>query len=709
MFVEHRFFKRSMSVAALSLVAVALSAPAQATTKVNTSHWRCRFCPFPSGPTGQVTVGIGAVSANSPKFGEYSDLDQNGPFLGLDADLTYYGKDAAWWNLTARNLGLEDRSVEVTGGTQGKYKVDLGYDEIVHHESAGEDTPFQGTGTAGLTLPSNWQRANTTQGMTALRQDLHSVDIGTKRQRFWVGIKVPNVSHWNYSLDFHQEHRTGTKITGAAFLNTTSLLPEPVNYDTNRVDAGVGYHTDVWQLNLGYMGSFFQDKWQDFYWSNPFTAITPGSDTGQMSTPPDNQFHQIHLSGIYRFSRRASFAGNMAWGRMTQDQNFGSVTTNAQLSPVSLPRNSADAKVDTFNANGRLVVNPPIQRLSLVWSFRVDQRHNKTPSDAFQQVVADSYLGSTVTNHPLSYDRYTTGLRADYDLHSGRRLSAGMDYEKYKRDFGDNPNTNEYTGWAQFRTPVTSMASLNLKASHSKRTGSNQSPNSPDFAANNPLLTWYDIADRIRNKYHGAIDITPRNWVTLSLIGERTLDNYGDTQIGRTRMRQDSYTLDVSFTPADKTSVYTYATQEDYKTEQANSQTFSTPDWTGKTHDRFYTVGVGGKMNGIKDKLDLSADLSYSHSRGTTDVTTATPTPPLPAYRVARFRAQVKGDYKWSDRLGLGMTMIYEHYLSRNWQYDGVSPDTVAQMLSLGTQSPDYHVVVGLLTVTYKLGAASPD
>jgi len=687
-------------IALAALPAAALAADAAG--KVDTSHWQCRFCPFPSGWKGHVRAGPGYVSNDSAKFGEYSDLDSEGLFLSLDSDVTYYGEDGRRWDVTARDLGLESRYLELSGGTQGSYKVTLQYDEIVHHASDSAVTPFVGAGGDSLALPANWKRAQTTGEMSALDGDLHSVGIGTRRQRVGVGLDIPDAGHWDYSVNVTHEHRDGSKVTGASFLNTSTLLPEPVDYDTDQLTAQAGYTTDKWQLRFSYLGSFFSNANDSLTWDNPFTAVTEGADTGRLSLAPDNQFHQVSVSGSYKFGQRASFAGDVALGRMLQDQNFGAASANPRFAGVALPRNSPGAEVNTLTANGRLVVVPPVPRLSLTWDYHIDRHNNDTPTDTYQQVVADSFLGVARTNEPLSYARYTSGLRADYHLPSRRRLAGGLDYTYYERDYGADPRTQEYTGWAEFRTPLGETASFRLKASHGVRNGTGQGSDSPAVSQQNPLMTWYGIADRTRDNVRAGVDFSPLDWMTVSLIGERTWQDYGNTEVGRTDSREESYTVEASATPWEKSSVYAYITRERYATRQYNSQSYASPDWRGDTRDSFYTGGIGSQVKGIADKFALGVDLSYTRSLGATEISTAPADAGFPDYRARRFTARLQGEYQRTDNLSLGITVIYEHFTSKDWQLDGVAPDTVPHLLALGEQSPDYDVVVTVLTADYR-------
>ena len=49
---------------------------------VDTSQWKCESCPFEKEATSAaLDIGVGAVSANSAKFGDHSGLNKKRAFL----------------------------------------------------------------------------------------------------------------------------------------------------------------------------------------------------------------------------------------------------------------------------------------------------------------------------------------------------------------------------------------------------------------------------------------------------------------------------------------------------------------------------------------------------------------------------------------------------------------------------------------------------
>ena len=107
-----------------------------AAAAVDTSQWKCESCPFETGASGSVDVGVGAVSDASAKFGDYTGLDQQRrPSPSPAARLRYRGDDGLYGSLTASDLGLDSRSLAAEAGREGRYALRLGYAELPRHFS----------------------------------------------------------------------------------------------------------------------------------------------------------------------------------------------------------------------------------------------------------------------------------------------------------------------------------------------------------------------------------------------------------------------------------------------------------------------------------------------------------------------------------------------------------------------------------------------
>ena len=93
--------------AALGLLSISGTAAAAA----DTSNWKCTSCPYPKTMTGNVEAGLGTVSEDSKKFGDFTGLDEKGAHLVLGGALRVRGAGGYYADLQAANLGLDTRSL----------------------------------------------------------------------------------------------------------------------------------------------------------------------------------------------------------------------------------------------------------------------------------------------------------------------------------------------------------------------------------------------------------------------------------------------------------------------------------------------------------------------------------------------------------------------------------------------------------------------
>ena len=156
-----------------TLVSAGEVMPLQPDTEVDTSRWRCNYCPPEQASSREIDIGAGVISDDSFKFGEYNGLHDNSAFLILNGDAHYRDAEAGYLNLRLRNLGLDTRSLDMEAGRQGRYRLYLDYQEISHYLSDSARTPYHGNGSDSLSLPSTWVSAGSTAGMTQLATSLH--------------------------------------------------------------------------------------------------------------------------------------------------------------------------------------------------------------------------------------------------------------------------------------------------------------------------------------------------------------------------------------------------------------------------------------------------------------------------------------------------------------------------------------------------------
>jgi hypothetical protein len=385
-------------------------------------------------------VGLLYVDDDSFRFGRYRGLEDRGGYGVLNLDwyrrAAYDAEDPSYVRVRGRNLGLSTRTASVEFGRQGDYRVRLDYAQLPTTRSDTGSTVFDGVGSTPLTLPANWGGAQNTAGMSQLLPNLDSLELRSERKRVGVGLEYELARGWGIDTHVRHEHKDGIKSLGAVIGNSGGnpravILPEPIDYDTREADVTLSYADDHRQLEFKYLVSLFDDGNASLIWQNPYTAINgwnaaAGFPTGegQMALPPDNQFHQFSITGGYSFANDVRASGNVAVGRMTQDDPFLPYTVNPVLAASitqPLPRDSLDGKIDTTVAAHRRTSDthrPECRSISMI-----------ATTDA-----TDEYLHRRRLDDPERSDQPGPPLNEPYSYQStaeaGRRLARGPHDER---------------------------------------------------------------------------------------------------------------------------------------------------------------------------------------------------------------------------------------------------------------------------------------
>ncbi len=686
----------------LSVVSLAAAAADGTNPKpVDTSQWKCESCPFEKGTSGTVDVGAGSVSEKSAKFGEYNGLKKKGEHFVGDGAARFRGTDGNYWNLDASNLGLDTRALDAEGGQQGKYKLRLKYDELPHNLSDTVSTPFIGSGSGSLTLPAGFA-ASTTAGMAP--GSLQQFDLGTRRKRLGVGASWTPVTSWEYALNFRHQTKEGTKRSAGAFFVNSSQLIEPVDYATDQIDASASYSDRKLQLKFGYYGSIFKNSIDSLSWANPYGTTGPGSflqqfpnaATGQLALPPDNQFHQVLASAGYQLSDRTRASADFAIGRMTQNDSFLQYGTT-----VAGPGGSLNGRVETLDANLKLS-SAVTDRLRLNAAYAHNDRDNKTPQSLYQVFTTDMFAGAPRINLPYSFTQDKVKLSGDYKATASIRASAGFDYDTHKRTFLEADRTHENTAWGKVSSHISEKVDLTFKYAHASRRNSGYQVVPAITPPENPLLRKYNMADRTRQTTGLRMDIAATENVNVGLGLDISKDDYDASTIGLQSGRDVSLNGDVSWIITPETSMHVFGGHQEIKSTQAGSEAFSTADWTGKNYDKVDFVGLGVKHAAIKDKLDIGADFTVTRSRGEISVSTGASNPGFPDLRTSLDSLRFYANYKLNDKTSLIGSYWFEQYDSKNWMLDGVTFNTIPNVLTFGEQAPHYRVHVLRVALRHK-------
>lgn len=671
---------------AVSLALMPMSSPAQDEPEATINH---------------IELGAGYVSDDAYRFGRYNGLQEKGPYLLGDVKAREYGEDGKFWRLRGTNLGLDSRYIRLDAGIQGRQSYFLEYDQLPSYKNDTAKTPFRGVGDATLTLPVGFDID------TNLDKSLHPFDIETERKRLGVGAAFTTRKFWKLDIAYSHETRGGTDQLGSSMANgrqelgsntTSALLPEPVDFTTDMMDIGLNYARDNAQLQFSYHMSLFENDEFALTWEDPFS---PGR-YGSQALAPDNQFHQLALSGAYLLPYRSRLSGTFSIGRMSQNQDFQPYTVNPALG-AALPRSSLDGEV--WVSTGKLKIDSrPARKLRLSAEYRYDERDNETPVDTYDYIVADSFAGTPVSNNPLGYTRNQVDLTANYRINKTMSLRGGYKYNNMSRDYREveREDTRENTLFGRWKLQPYTTVDISLYAEAGRRDGS--SYNAPP--GENPALRKYYMADRDRTLLGTTIDFLASEKLTLSARAEYIKDDYDNSEIGLTESEEPAYTLDASYQPRRNITTYAYYTYDRIGSSQAGSETgASNPDWKADFEDRIDTFGISGEVNGIRRKWDLGADIVYTTSTGKIDMkkdfATSIPTGQYPDLGTSMTSVKLWTRYQYRKDIALRLNYWYQKYSADNWAVDNLQANSVPNLLLMGEETLDYDVHVVSASIVY--------
>ncbi|MGZ5082693.1 MAG: MtrB/PioB family decaheme-associated outer membrane protein [Usitatibacter sp.] len=451
-------------------------------------------------PASRVEAGVGYVSDDSAKFGEYNGLNKTGAYGILTLAVRGgegYGSDtdATRWRITGTNLGLDVRNINGEYGQQGKFRVDLGYDELRRNRSDTYQTPYSGAGGNLFTLPSNWlpprvpqvsatninfrsfspstglapalvngvstppTAAQQTTVNNILANDVpafQNVDLYTKRERYDGGFTYNITRQWEVKASVRHEDKTGYKpmsTVSSQVSEFAATLPDPIDQSTDQYRLSLNYTGDKGFFQAAYYGSIFKNNVQTLTWQD----VNDLTKFATMGSAPDNQYHRIGLTGGYRFTNTTKLVMNAAMARGTQNENFVTGAQNNQL-PLGLPANSLNGLVVTKIFNAKLT-SRPMKDLSLVAAYKYDDRDNRTSINTYFFQDANENRAGTATNpspspfnsalglapntlasniniynnRPYSKTLNQANLDASYRLAKGQSIDAGYEFQKLDR------------------------------------------------------------------------------------------------------------------------------------------------------------------------------------------------------------------------------------------------------------------------------------
>ena len=664
--------------------------------------WLCELCPAPAGWSGEVNAGGGRVSDSSLKFGDYRGLEEEGGFAALDGEARYRGADGRFLDLLARDLGIDSRSVRLRGGERGRYTVQLAYRETPKYRGFGAETVYLGAGGNELALPADWQPAANTSGMSSLAASLRPAELEISRKTVDAGLQWRLGPRWSYDLALQHQRKEGTRPFGAGvFTIHSSHFPAPVDFSTSRLETGLAFAGQAAHWRLGFTGSEFENAHSAVAWPNPFAAI-PGTERLRASLEPDNSYYRFELAGAWVPVQRVNLSGTAAIGRMRQDEPLLPVSINPAFGDLPLPRATADTRIDlgTLNLAGKLDARLS-PRLSLTARLRRDERDNQTPVDLFPIIITDIAPRAPRLNRPYSFERDRASLSLRYRASGAVRLQAGADFDDYERTLQSVPKTEERGYWGEVALNPAQLIELRLRAERSDRDAGPYTTIRDGTLVEHPLMRKFHLADRARNRLLFDLDFFPLAGLTLSAGYQRSEDDYARSFVGLRGSEEQVVSLDAGWSVSERLYLHAFLNRNEIESRLAGAESAAAAPWLAGTEDRFDVAGLGLQAS-INPRISLALDLVSARSEGDIRVGAAGRGSPFPTLETDLFNARLQLDVRLTGRWGFKVGLEHERYDSSDWALDGLGPDGIASILSLGAESPDYRVSVLRLQASYR-------
>jgi MtrB/PioB family decaheme-associated outer membrane protein len=594
-----------------------------------------------SKPESTVRVGAGWLSDDNRRFGQYTGVKDQGGYLLLDMD--YARRDdttGTWSRFLGRNVGLDNRELRGEFERQGNWRGFIDFNQIPRNEPITFNTGLTGIGSAQQTLNGTTTR---------------KVELDTRRDRLTFGFDKQLGAGLDFQARYVTEDKKGARIFGRG---TADFLTDPIDYNSKQLEATLGYASEKYQLQGGYYGSAFNN-------SKAVLDVNTGAD---IALPPDNQSHQLFMTGGYNFSKSTRANFKAAYTRGTQNSNFFTAPTFPGNTQANL-----GARVDTTLLQAGFT-SRPTRELSFLGDLRYEDRDDKTPRTQF----LTPSTGRDGFNTPFSRTTTSAKGEAAYLLPSNIRLIGGIDYEHKKRSVLSvrqaswREDNNETTLRLEARRNLSETLNGSVAYLYSTRNGSNFLPANNNAAAD--VVDPVHFADRNRNKLRMTADWVPMEALSLQFLADVSQDDYQTRSLGPEKGKAASFAIDANYAVNDAWQILGWFSYDENRIDQttqtsANGAQIPAQTWQArlKTEGAAYGLGVRGKLS---PTINVGADVQYGRDFNNYDMNAIVPPAALlPQIETTRTTLRMFGTYAMQKNLSVRLDLIYDRYHSNDWTY----------------------------------------
>lgn len=698
---RHNTLPLRLSALALAVVSSMVYAEGYGISSANRDSlklegWKCQRCALTTGTSGQVGIGVAHNDGEDSHFGNTSGTDEDGVVASLEANVTYQNESGYRTRFKTDKLGYENGSANLTTGKPGQYAITAAYRGIAHYDTNQASTPYK-TENGSWRLPTQWQTGATTDQMTSLQASTSATELKMARDRYQLNGAYRG-DFYRAELDYQHEQRQGQRAASANLLTNSVTLSQHIDDSTDALTAKLYVSGDNWLAGIDAGLSHYNNDEQSLHWQSAFTPTFGAAYFGQSAVAPDNKAYRI--AGNSQFSNAGhQVLMHLGFTRMTQDASYLPATINGP-SPM-LPSTNFDGQVDIIemklNYSGRIT-----RELSLRASYDYRDRDNKTAINSYPQIITDSYYAGDAAN--LEYDRtkQQANVAAKYRITRTAYVDVGYEYDHNNYSDLDRQSLHESTLYGKFSYRISTQWQLWLKAQASDRSGSTYEAVTTTMSPSNPLLRKSYLADRERQRYGLYSSYSGDNY-SVSANAHWMQDDYTDTLIGLTKVEIQGYDLSAQYAINENLNLNAFLNQDWRDSDQAGSSNYANPNWYVSSDEQSTLIGASINYANLMDKkLKLGLDYTYADGQSDTEVVQGLRSP-YGSYYSTKHNVNAFADYQVSKNVGLRLNWIYEQYQDTDWANQGLTLDSIPNVLSFGDLSHDYSAHYFGLTLSYQL------
>ncbi len=363
--------------------------------------------------SGQLEFGYigGDADEQNARYQMYQDIDHGAYLNNFNLQLRR-PKGGYTIELMGGGAGRHDQYYGLQFGRANSWKVKLFFSEIPHVFTDRYRTLWSGVGTGNLILlpgltPGGAASNATNNAEVAATAAQERMTLGLTRKKSGVRVDLDLTRSWKGYLSYSLEKRKGARPFGVVWGNSGGTapmeIPEPIDYDTEDLLAGVLHVGGLNAFNLRLSASRFVNKIDTLTLQEPYRIAPPGGVTtvpaagaftqGRIDLTPSNDAYNIRAEYTRSMPEffRGYFTAVVSAGSWRQDDNLIPYTTipNLTLANVTLlpgggwdtlgalSRRSTHAAIDTRLVDLTLSLNPT-SALNVKGKARFYETDNKT-------------------------------------------------------------------------------------------------------------------------------------------------------------------------------------------------------------------------------------------------------------------------------------------------------------------------------------------